>query len=131
MFYRVLADIVVVVHLFWILFLIGGAYWGRKKGEVILLQGAGFGFAVASQIFGWYCPLTHLEVWLREKQGTAQVYPGSFIAHYAGQLVYADVSPTIVFVSTIVLIIVNVWIYTMAFRKKRLRHTRPFRKSPK
>lgn len=113
MLYRVL------VHLLWILFLIGGAYWGRKNGVVMLVQGAGFVFAVASQIFGWYCPLTYFEVWLREKQGTAQVYPGSFIAHYAEQLVYVEVSPAIIFVSTIVLIIVNVWIYKMAFRKTK------------
>jgi len=85
----------------------------------MLVQGAGFVFAVTSQIFGWYCPLTYLEVWLREKRGTAQVYPGSFIAHYAGQLVYVDVSPTVIFVSTIVLIIVNVWIYKMAFMKTK------------
>ncbi|HUI46029.1 MAG TPA: DUF2784 domain-containing protein [Nitrospirota bacterium] len=119
MLYRVLADIVVLVHLLWILFLIIGAYWGRKNGVVMLVQSAGFVFAVTSQIFGWYCPLTHVEVWLREKQGTAGVYPGSFIAHYAEQLVYADVSPTIIFALTIALIIVNVWIYTMTFRKTK------------
>ncbi len=119
MLFRVLADIIILVHLLWILFLIGGAYWGRKNGVVILVQGTGLIFAVTSQILGWYCPLTHLEVWLREKQGTAQVYPGSFIAHYAERLVYVDISPAIIFVSTIVLIIVNMWIYTMAFRKTK------------
>jgi uncharacterized protein DUF2784 len=119
MLYRVLADIIILVHLLWILFLIGGAYWGRKNGVVILVQGAGLVFAFTSQILGWYCPLTHLEVWLREKQGTAQAYPGSFIAHYAERLVYVDISPAIIFVSTIVLIIVNVWIYTMAFKKTK------------
>ncbi len=119
MLYRVLADIVVLVHLLWILFLIGGAYWGRKNGVVVLIQGAGLVFAVASQIFGWYCPLTHLEDWLRDKHATVQVYPGSFIAHYAEQLVYVDVSPATIFVSTNVLIIVNVWIYTMASKKTK------------
>ena len=119
MLHRVLADIVVLVHLLWILFLIVGVYWGRKNGIVMLVQGAGLVFAVASQIFGWYCPLTHLEDWLKDKHATAQVYPGSFIAHYSEQLVYVDVSPAIIFVSTIVLIIVNVWIYTLAFRKTK------------
>ena len=120
MLYRVLSDVVVLVHLLWIQILIGGAYWGRKKGVVMLAHVAGLVFASTSQIFGWYCPLTLLEVWLREKQGTAQVYPGSFIAHYAEQLVYVDVSPTIIFVLTIVLIIVNVWIYAMACRKAKV-----------
>jgi uncharacterized protein DUF2784 len=119
MLYQVLSDIVVLFHLLWILFLIGGAYWGRKNGVVMLTQGVGLIFAVTSQIFGWYCPLTLLEVWLKEKQETAQIYPGSFIAHYVGQLVYVDVSPTIIFAATIVLVIVNVWIYTIACGKTK------------
>jgi hypothetical protein len=119
MFYGIFADVVVLAHLLWILFLIGGACWGRTNGMVMLVHVAGLGFAVASQIFGWYCPLTYLEVWLREKQGTARAYPPSFIAHYAEKLVYVDVSPRIIFVSTVILIIVNVWIYTRAFRKTR------------
>lgn len=120
MLYQVLSDIVVLVHLLWILFLIGGAYWGRKTRTVMLVQGAGLVFAVTSQIFHWYCPLTLLEVWLRDKQSTAQFYPGSFIAHYAEQLVYVDISPTIIFVSTIVLILVNLCIYTLGSRKSKL-----------
>jgi hypothetical protein len=31
-------------------------------------------FALLLNIFGWYCPLTYLEVWLREKQDPSQVY---------------------------------------------------------
>ncbi|HYA86351.1 MAG TPA: DUF2784 domain-containing protein [Nitrospirota bacterium] len=119
MLFRVLADIVVLAHLLWILFLIGAAYLGRKNRVVMMVQGAGLVFAIASQTFGWYCPLTYLEVWLREKQSTACAYPGSFIAHYAEQLVYLDISPTLIFILTVVLIIANVWIYTIAFRKAK------------
>jgi hypothetical protein len=119
MLYGVVADVVVLAHLLWILFLIGGAYWGRTTRVILLVHAAGLGFAAASQIFGWYCPLTYLEVWLREKQGTARAYPGSFIAHYIEKLVYVDISPLVILVSTVILVIVNVWIYTRAFRKAR------------
>jgi hypothetical protein len=98
--YRVLADIVVVTHLFWIFFLIVGAYGGRKHRAVMAAHGAGLVFAVVSRIFGWYCPLTRLEVWLAAKENTALAYPGSFVAHYAEKLVYINVSPEIILVLT-------------------------------
>jgi hypothetical protein len=117
MLYGAFADIVVVVHLLWILFLIAGAYWGRKRRAVMTVHGAGLVFAMVSQAFGWYCPLTHLEVWLAKKQNAARVYPGSFIAHYAEKLVYIDVTPAIIFVLTLVLAGANAWIYWNAFKK--------------
>ncbi len=117
MLYRILADIVVVTHLLWIFFLIVGAYWGRKHRAVMVAHGAGLVFAVVSQIFGWYCPLTHLETRLAAKQNPALAYPGSFLAHYAEKLVYINVAPATIFVLTLVLVGVTAWIYWMAFRK--------------
>lgn len=115
--YRVLADIVVVIHLLWIFFLIVGAYWGRKHSAVMAIHGAGLVFAVVSQIFGWYCPLTRLEGWLAAKENTALGYPGSFLAHYAEKLVYINVAPAVIFVFTLVLVGVTAWIYWRAFRE--------------
>jgi hypothetical protein len=118
---RILADIVVVVHLLWILFLIAGAYWGVKRRLVMMIHGTGLVVAMVSQVFGWYCPLTHLEVWLMEKAQPSTAYHGSFIAHYAKQLVYIDVPPSVIFVLTLVLIVVNGWLYWRALRKKGAR----------
>jgi hypothetical protein len=119
MLFSILADIVIVIHLLWILFLAAGAYWGRRRRAVMLVHGAGLGFAVISQIFGWYCPLTHLEVWLAERQSAARAYPGSFIAHYADRLIYINVRPAIIFVFTLVLVAVNIGIYWSVSRKSR------------
>lgn len=110
------ADIVVLVHLVWIMFLIAGAYWGRRFRTVRIVHLAGLGFAIVSQVFGWYCPLTHLEVWLREHQGLA-AYPGSFIAHYAEKLVYIEIPPVVVFILTIGLIGIQVLIYMTTFKE--------------
>lgn len=115
--YRVLADIVVVTHLLWIFFLITGAYWGRKHRPVMIMHGAGLVFAVVMQVFGWYCPLTHLEVWLRERQGVGESYPGSFIAHYVENLVYLEVTGRMIFMLTLILLAVNGWMYWKAFKK--------------
>jgi uncharacterized membrane protein len=79
------------------------------------------GFAFVSQIFGWYCPLTHLEVWLRAHQGQAATYAGSFIVYYAEKLVYITVSPAMIFVLTLVLIGINTFVYAGMFRQAAAR----------
>ncbi len=118
MIYGILADVIIIVHLLWILFLIAGSYWGSRHRLVMMIHWAGLVFALISQLFGWYCPLTILEVWLQEKRNAAQTYPGSFIAHYAEKLVYIDLSPGIIFALTIVLVGVTILVYSRVFRKK-------------
>ncbi len=118
MIYGMAADAVVCIHLGWIVFLITGAYWGRKNRAVMAIHAAGLFFAVISQVFGWYCPLTDLEVWLREKQNPLAAYPGSFIAHYAEKLVYLEVPPLIVFSLTLAIAAFTTLIYLKALTKK-------------
>jgi hypothetical protein len=117
MLFRVLADITVVAHLLWIIFLIGGAFWGRKHRPVMIAHIAGLGFSIVLQVFGWYCPLTHLEFWLRQQHDPGLAYRSSFIAHYAGKLVYLEISPALVLVLTVLLTAVNGWIYGKRFRR--------------
>ena len=116
MLYKICADIVVVIHLLWILFLLFGAFPGmyRKIFKIIHISGLIFAFIV--QIFGWYCPLTYLEIWLRYKHDPALSYSGSFIINYVEKIVYLQVSRSSIFILTILLIGLNVLIYT---RKKR------------
>ncbi|OGW38759.1 MAG: hypothetical protein A2010_04730 [Nitrospirae bacterium GWD2_57_9] len=117
MTYRILADITVLVHFLWIVFLIAGAYWGRKYRAVRNVHLAGMGFALVSQVFGWYCPLTHLEVWLRAHQDQAAAYAGSFIVYYTEKLIYISVSPAMIFVVTLVLIGINIFVYARTLRQ--------------
>lgn len=109
--YKALADIVVLIHLLWIVFLILGAVWGRKKTTVRIFHLSGLGFAVLMQAMGWYCPLTHLEAWLREKHAPGAAYPGSFIVHYAERLIYIDLSPKTIFIMTVLLVALNIVLY--------------------
>lgn len=86
-----LADIIVFIHFLWIVFLIFGALWGRRHRIVKFIHIAGIIFALIIQIFDWYCPLTHLEVWLRKKQDPFLGYKeGSFIIHYVEKLIYIE-----------------------------------------
>jgi len=116
MLYKILADIVVFLHFLWILFLFLGALWGIKNKVVKIFHLSGLAFAFIIQIFDWYCPLTHLEIWLRSKHSSSLTYAGSFIIHYVEKIVYIDISRLIVFVFTILLCGFNAWLY---LRKKR------------
>ncbi len=116
MIYKVLADSVVLIHFLWIVFLFFGAIWGIKNRVVKIFHISGLVFAFFIQIFDWYCPLTHLEVWLRSKHDPALVYAGSFIFHYVEKIVYIELSRFLIVVSTLVLSGLNAWLY---FRKRR------------
>jgi len=111
MFYESAADFVVLIHFLWIVFLIFGAFVGKRHPIVKSVHISGLVFSVIMQIFGWYCPLTHLEVWLRQKQNPLLSYKGSFIIHYIEKIVYLELSPVIIFVLTVVLVSVSAYVY--------------------
>ena len=65
------------------------------------------------------CPLTYLEVWLRERHDPLLTYPGSFIAHYAEQLVYFQVDSDLLFWLTIGVVFINLVIYSVIYGLSR------------
>ena len=115
MLYKILADMVVIVHFLWILFLLFGALPGVRYKAIKILHISGLLFAFVIQALGWYCPLTDLEVWLRAKHDPSLAYTGSFIIHYVEGVIYLQISPRLIFSLTLLLIGFNVWFY---LRKK-------------
>ncbi|MBI5099565.1 MAG: DUF2784 domain-containing protein [Nitrospirae bacterium] len=118
MLYRIAADITVLLHLLWILFLIFGAFIGRKYRWVKRVHISAIIFALVIQFFGWYCPFTHLEIWLRRMHDPSQSYSGSFIIHYVEKIVYINLSPKIIIVLTIILAVISLWIYSPRHKKR-------------
>ena len=116
MIYKILTDSVVLTHFLWIFFLFFGAIWGIKNKAVKVFHVSGLIFAFVIQIFGWYCPLTYLEVWLRSKHDMALTYTGSFIIHYVEKIVYIELSRFLILILTLFLCGFNAWLY---FRKNR------------
>ncbi len=111
MIYRLLADSVVFFHFLWILFLIFGGFWGRRYRSVRIVHVPALFFAALVELFDWYCPLTHVEVWLRRKQGPEFGYSGSFISHYLERVIYLDVSRWVIVLLTLILCGANAWLY--------------------
>jgi hypothetical protein len=118
MLYKILADIVVLMHLSWILFLVFGALLGIKNRGVRIVHISGLVFSVIIQVFSWYCPLTYLEVWLRSKHDPALSYTGSFIVHYMEKIIYIELPGRLIFFLSILLCGINSWLYLRG-RKNR------------
>lgn len=111
MFYQIAADIVVFLHFLWIVFLMFGAFIGRRYRWVKRVHIPGIIFAVIIQYFGWYCPLTHLEIWLRKKNPALEDYTGSFIIYYVNKIVYIELPADVIMKLTILLIIISTFVY--------------------
>lgn len=111
MVYKVFADIVVFLHFLWILFVLFGVFWGLRNRKIQILHMFALTFAVIIQVFDWYCPSTYVEAWLRAKHDPTLSYTGSFIVHYVEKIVYINLSPSIIFGSTMFLVGVSLWLY--------------------
>lgn len=117
MAFKLAADAVVVVHLLWILFIMLGALVGCRVAWVKWLHLSALGFSLCLQLFGWICPLTDLEVWLRRQHDPSLAYPGDFLAHYAQRLVYLPAPRETVFMATLIVMGASAWAYWPRERK--------------
>jgi len=129
--YLLLADAVLALHFSLVAFVVGGlvlilvgnlrgwrwvsSWWFR------LAHLATIGVVAAQAWLGVTCPLTTLEMWLREQAG-AGAYRGSFIAHWVQRLIYYE-APQWIFTlvyTVFSLLVAAAW---RRFPPKRLRGT--------
>lgn len=117
MVYRLLADIIVVLHLGFVAFVVLGglltlrwprAAWAHLPAAV---WGAWVEFA------GWICPLTPLEGWLRRRGGDTG-YSGDFVEHYLMPVLYpAALTPEIQWVLGSLVLAINAVVYALVIRR--------------
>src|SRR6187200_2065923 len=81
MWYRTSADLVVVVHLLFICFIVGGVFLTWRWPWVIWVHLPAVLYGALIEFAGFSCPLTVLENDLRVRAGEAG-YSGGFIEHY-------------------------------------------------
>jgi len=86
MVYEILADLVVVLHLMFILFVIFGALLCFRWPRMAWLHIPAFLWGGGISFLGWTCPLTYLENDLRD-----QGYGSGFIEHYLLPLIYPEI----------------------------------------
>jgi uncharacterized protein DUF2784 len=84
---RLLADLVVVVHLAFVLLVVFGGLLVLRWPRLALVQLPAAVWGVVIEWAGWICPLTPLENSLRARGGAAG-YSGGFVEHYLLGLLY-------------------------------------------
>ena len=118
MLYKILADTVILLHFLWIVFLMFGAVPGVRNSAIKIVHISGLAFAVISELFDWYCPLTYLEIWLKSKYAPSMTYTGSFIIHYLEKIVYIEIPWYLITISIVLLCLFNGWVYIRKGRMK-------------
>jgi hypothetical protein len=117
--YRILADIIVLIHLLFIVFVISGGLLGfyKKWTAWIHIPAAVWGALV--ELTGWFCPLTPLENRFRISGG-AVGYEGSFVEQYIIPLIYPEnLTRNTQIAMGISVIVINAVIYFFLIKRYR------------
>lgn len=109
MYFPLLADLVLAIHVAVVIFVVGGfgfivagglCGWESARARGFRLAHLAAIAVIAGQSWlGALCPLTTLEMWLRT-QASQDSYAGSFIEHWLQWLLYYD-APA--------------WVFTLAY----------------
>ena len=125
--FSALADVALITHVEFIAFVVVGLLLillgGRRGWNWVrdpwfrLLHLVSIGVVVVQAWLGIICPLTTLDMALREKAGDS-TYGGTFVAHWLQRLIYYEAPPWVFAVSYTVfgLAVVGSW---LKFRPRR------------
>ena len=121
MLLRIAADLIVLVHFAFVIFVVAGGLLALKWPKMAYLHipaavwGAWIGFA------NWICPLTPLENHLRRLTGEAG-YAGGFIEHYITRILYpAGLTAGMRVMLGVAVVAVNLLVYGICFARWRSR----------
>ena len=118
--FLITADVVIVIHLAFILFAVLGGFLVWRWRQLAWLHVPAFCWATAIELWGWICPLTPLENWLRERGGKAG-YDTGFIEHYLLPLIYpATLTREVQIVLGVLVLAINLSIYGWLLRRGKL-----------
>lgn len=122
MIYRIFADMVVIIHLAFILFVVFGGLPAIRWKWVALFHLPSVIWGALIEFKGWLCPLTTLE-WRLRLVGGRDAYPSGFMEHYLIPIVYPDkLTPELQTFLGAAVLIVNGAVYSWLFwRWKRIR----------
>ncbi len=117
MLYRFLADVVLVLHLGFVLFVVAGAFLILRWPRMVWIHLPAALWGVLVEWSGWVCPLTPLESWLRA-QGGAAGYAGGFVEHYLVPVLYpASLTRSVQLLLGATVLVVNLVAYALIFAR--------------
>ena len=121
MLYRTLAELLVLLHLGFVIFVVLGGLLALRWRWIPWLQVPCAVWGILIELYGWTCPLTPLENAFRQRSGAAG-YEGGFIDHYVLPVLYPDwLTLPVQLVLASVVVVANVAIYALIWRRRRTR----------
>ncbi|MDH5345165.1 MAG: DUF2784 domain-containing protein [Gammaproteobacteria bacterium] len=125
MVYRFIADLTLLVHLAFIVFVVAGAVVVLRYPRLAWLHLPAATWGAYIEIAGRVCPLTYLENHLRLAAGQ-QGYADSFIEHYLVPLIYpAGLTHDLQLWLAAIVIVVNVLLYGYLLLRRRKTRIKP------
>jgi hypothetical protein len=127
MAHRILADLVVGVHVLFVVFVVAGGLLALRWPWVAAAHLPAAVWGTLIELEGWICPLTPLEQSLRTSAGQAG-YQGGFIEHYLLPVLYPEgLTRGTQWTLGALVIGVNLTVYGVALRRRsaRRRSSRP------
>ena len=116
---RALADLVLVLHLAFIVFVVAGGLLALRWRWAALLHIPAAAWGIVIELSGRVCPLTPLENALRRAAG-ASGYSGGFVEHYLVPVIYpAALSYPVQLWLAALVVIVNALVYSFVWRRQR------------
>ncbi|HEU5049178.1 MAG TPA: DUF2784 domain-containing protein [Gemmatimonadales bacterium] len=122
--YGRLADLVVVLHFCFVLFVLFGGVLALRWPRVVWVHLPAAVWGALIEFAGWICPLTPLENWLRRQGGIAG-YEGGFVEHYVLPVLYPGaLTRNIQLVLGVIVLLLNIVIYRHVLRRRRVAMSR-------
>lgn len=116
--YGALADLVLVVHLAFVLFVVLGGLLVLRRPRVARVHLPVALYGALIEFIGFACPLTPLENALRRRGGESG-YAGGFIEHYVTATLYpAGLTRETQLLLGIAVLAINAAIYTIWLRRR-------------
>ena len=119
MIYRTAADLVLLLHLCFVLFVILGGVLALRWPKLVRAHVPVALYGALIEFAGFVCPLTPLENALRHRGGEAG-YHGGFIDHYITATIYPEgLTRRIQFVLGTAVLLLNGVVYLIWWRRRR------------
>jgi hypothetical protein len=110
-----MADLIVVIHLVFILFVVAGGLLVLWRRKIIWVHIPAVIWGVVIELTGWICPLTPLENYFRIKAGGVG-YSSGFVENYIIPIVYPiGLTRGIQLALGLVVIAINILVYWRIF----------------
>jgi hypothetical protein len=116
---RALADVVLVVHLAFVLFVVLGGLLALRWPRVAWVHVPVALYGATIEFVGFVCPLTPLEVWLRRRGGEGG-YEGGFVEHYVTAALYpSGLTREVQVALGVAVLALNAVVYAAYVRRRR------------